>query len=41
MKKNLGRLERIFRVPMPVLMAYLYFVNIILDIWVVPLGILV
>jgi hypothetical protein len=40
MKKNMGRLDRIIRVAIAVLVAVLYFTNVISGTWAVILGIL-
>ena len=40
MKKNMGRLDRIIRVAFAVLVAVLYFTNVISGTWAVILGIL-
>jgi len=40
MKKNMGRLDRIIRVALAVLVAVLYFTNVISGTWAVILGIL-
>ena len=40
MKKNMGRLDRIIRVSLAVLVAVLYFAGILSGIWTIILGIL-
>jgi hypothetical protein len=40
MKKNMGRLDRIIRVALAVLVAVLYFTNVISGTWAIILGIL-
>ena len=40
MKKNMGRLDRIIRVAIAVLVAVLYFTNVISGTWAIILGIL-
>jgi hypothetical protein len=39
MKKNMGRLDRIIRISLAVLVAVLYFANIISGTWAIILGI--